>query len=435
MASYSTSGDAAAATVTYGALNIQGDRTTGVAFLTGKAGNAIVTETAVPALGTLQRAVAFAERTPTTNTGVAIASPLGATTIALQLRDAAGTLAASASINLAAGAQTARFLNELFPAYVFPATFRGTITATSTVPVTMVTLRTAVNESSEFLITTMPVADLGEPLSRISYVAHFAAGAGYVTDAILVNPEATAIEGTLEWRNPAGQRIGTATQYTIPARGAQVLPSGNGSGQLQSGYLVVRAADGQNGPIVRSVIYLRQTGRLVAMTGMFPSSSARRSAAFMDLTAGHDSGLAILNDGGNPATVRLTPYGRTGMELPSATIALPAGAQIAAFASQLFPDIPQGFRGTVEISSDNPIQTVALRSTATPDRFLLAAFPVESLEVQRNISAAYFPHLVDGGGFSTEIFVMNLGAAAANARLSFLSPEGQSSKMPFAASR
>jgi len=101
----------------------------------------------------------------------------------------------------------------------------------------------------------------------------------------------------------------------------------------------------------------------------------------------------------------------------------------------VFPSLPRGFRGTLEISADSPIHAIALRSTSAADRFLLAALPVESLEVLRNDAVLYLPQIVGGAGFSSEIFVMNLGSTIANPRLSLLSPLGQPTKMTFLLSR
>ena len=432
MTTLTTRGVSSAANVGYGALDIGTDRTTGVTFLTGRVGDRIVTETAEPALGALRRASVYAERRDSVNTGIAMAAPLGASTVSLQLRNTDGTLATSASLDLPAGSQAGRFLNELFPAYSFPAAFRGTLTVVASAPIVIVALRTTVNESGEFLMTTVPAVDLGEPTLSTSYLAHFADGGGYITEAILINTEAAPITGSLEWRSTSGALLGTAARYSIPASGTQLLSSGAGDGTLRTGYVVVRADTGQTGPAVRSIIQLRQNGRLVGLTGIYPSPPARRSQTFVDVTEGHDSGVALLNDGAGPAVIRLTVYNNQGSALPgTATLTLAARTQTASFVSQLFPSLPRGFRGAMEMSSDSPIQAMALRSTSTTDRFLIAALPVESLDARRNDAVLYFPQIVDGGGFSSEIFLMNLGGTIANPRLSLVSPQGQPIKMEF----
>ncbi len=432
MTSLASPGTAPSPSVGYGILEVGSDWTSGVAFLTGRDGDRVVTETAVPAIGATRRARAYVERTDRVNTGIVIAAPAGAASLSFHLRNADGSIAASASVDLPAGGQIARFLQELFPAFTFPAAFRGTMTATATSSVTMVTLRTYLNESSEFLITTTPVADLAEQTAAVTYLPHFADGSGYSTDVMLINADAGPVTGTLEWRTSSGNLIGAAARYSISGNGTQVLSSGTGTGTLQSGYVVVRADAGQTGPAVRSIIQLRQNSRVVAMTGLYPSAPAHRAQTVIDLSEGHDSGVAFLNDGTVPAAIRLTLFDGQGTALPfTSSFTLGARNQSASFVSQLFPALPRGFRGSLEISSDQPLQAATLRSTATGDRFLLAAFPVESLSLKRSDAVLYFPQIVDGGGFSSEIFILNAGANTSNSKLSLFSAQGRPIKMPF----
>ena len=130
------------------------------------------------------------------------------------------------------------------------------------------------------------------------------------------------------------------------------------------------------------------------------------------------------------ADVRLTIFDSLGNAVqPSVTVTLQPQAQTAQFVSQLFPRLPRGFRGTVEINSLVPVQLVTLRSTLTGDRFLLAAFPIEPLDISRNERVMFFPYLVDGAGFTSEIFLSNLGTAASAPRLSFTSQAGESLRL------
>ena len=73
------------------------------------------------------------------------------------------------------------------------------------------------------------------------------------------------------------------------------------------------------------------------------------------------------------------------------------------FVSQLFPRLPRGFRGTVEINSLVPVQLVTLRSPLTGDRFLLAAFHVCRLDAQHGVISRMKP---DGSGL--EVFATGI---------------------------
>ena len=83
-------------------------------------------------------------------------------------------------------------------------------------------LRGRINERSEFLLTTLPVTDLSAAPSTAPIVfPHFAAGAGWTTQIVLVNPTDTPLTGGLEFRDPSGQvtnPFNSNLTYTIPSR-------------------------------------------------------------------------------------------------------------------------------------------------------------------------------------------------------------------------
>jgi len=152
-------------------------------------------------------------------------------------------------------------------------------------------------------------------------------------------------------------------RYSIPPDGTQVFSTGAAGGLLQSGYIAVRADEGQAGPVARSIISFRQDGKILVMTGMFPAVSSNRARAFVDMTAGHDSGVAILNDSNRAAEVRLTIFDSFGNAVqPSATVTLQPQVQTAQLVSQLFPRLPGGFRGIMEINSPVPVQLMTVGS-------------------------------------------------------------------------
>jgi len=430
----------AAASVAYGRLDGGAEATTGVAFISGRDSNGqTTTDTAVPPLGLLRHARFFVERTAKTDTGVAIAAPFLAASVTLQLRAADGSLAATSTLELSTGAQVARFAAELFPNFIFPADFRGTITLTGTQPVTAVTLRTAINDASEFLMTTLPVADLDVLQGSAAYLPHFADGGGFQTDVILLNSGSTPITGALDFRaldgTPQTLRINGADssslRYTIPPNGTRVFSTTGGTGPLRTGYVSVRADENQAGPIVRGILNSFQSAKLVAMTGLSPSSAASHAKTFVDLSEGHDSGLAMLNDSDRQATIRLTLLDTDGQAVQTSSTTLGAKMQSARFISQFFTH-SAGFRGTVDITSDVPLQIMTLRSTATSDRVLLAAFPVQSLDVPLTDRVLFFPHLVEGSGFTTEVFLMNLGTRTSKPVLSFVSQRGDPQRLSVA---
>src|SRR5262249_48372174 len=120
------------------------------------------------------------------------------------------------SFVLAAGAQTAKFLSE--SPFRAPG-FAGTFSFNASGPVGAVSLRTGLNERGEFLVFTQVVTPLPDTLSAGTIVVgHFANGAGWTTEVVLVNTTDVAISGTVQFLND-----GTST---VP--GNPVALAGNG---------------------------------------------------------------------------------------------------------------------------------------------------------------------------------------------------------------
>ena len=87
------------------------------------------------------------------STGIAVANTTArAVTVALSLRDETGSVVATRSVEIVALGQTAAFLEQLFAGV--PASFRGSMTATSTAPVAALALRFSGDEFATLPVTT-----------------------------------------------------------------------------------------------------------------------------------------------------------------------------------------------------------------------------------------------------------------------------------------
>ena len=120
----------------------------------------------------------------------------------------------------------------------------GTFTFNSNLPVAAIALRGFLNERSEFLVTTLPVAPLNAGTANLVYFPHFAAGAGWTTQIILVNPTHAPISGRVLFSSPGSEtaaagpatlsladgRNGSTFSYSIPPRSATRLQTSNPSG-------------------------------------------------------------------------------------------------------------------------------------------------------------------------------------------------------------
>ncbi|MFH1574289.1 MAG: hypothetical protein ABIG68_09915, partial [Acidobacteriota bacterium] len=406
----------------------------GIAVLASRAGEELISEAAVSATAVLLRARCYAERDGRINTGLAIASPVAESKVSFELRDLAGKLVSTATITVPSGGQTARFVGELFPGYSFPASFKGSLTMASPSPIAVTALRTILNEAGEFIITTQSVSDLDAPApAETLYLPQVVWGGGYSTEMLLVNPGNSTLTGNLRFRAQDGRAAtvgipGAADgeiSYRLEANATQILSAESESADAQSCYVVLTPAAGQSAPIAFAVFTFRQGGRIVTATGVPAATTAAQVRFFVDRTHDHDAGVAIVNPADKDAALTLRAFRLDGIaeEGPS-SLSLSAGHQRALFASELIPSLPGDFRGTIEISSETALATVALRATYG-NRFLLATLTVEADGHAQARRVLYFPHLADGGGFSSEFILLNLGKGASTPRLSFFTREGK----------
>jgi hypothetical protein len=120
--------------------------------------------------------------------------------------DAAGV--APVTFNLPGSGQAAKFLSDIFPS--LGSSFRGVLRITTTSSgLSVVGLRTRVNERNDFLIATTPPTVESNPASTREWLfPHFADGDGYTTQFILFSGTAgQSSSGTLGFFDQSGQSL------------------------------------------------------------------------------------------------------------------------------------------------------------------------------------------------------------------------------------
>src|SRR5262249_43182239 len=221
--SFQTSG-AASAGVAVGYAKVNPNPGTqppsGLAIIDFRENNLLVSELGVPASGLITSGRIYAEISSTINTGIAIANPTNQTaTITFFFTDSSGDFGSSGA-TIPPNGQIATFLNEA--PFNGRSSLTGTFTFSSNIPVSVLALRGRINERSEFLLTTLPVADLlAAPSTAPVVFPYFAAGAGWTTQIVLVNPTDATLTGGLEFRDPSGHVTNPSNNdltYSIPPR-------------------------------------------------------------------------------------------------------------------------------------------------------------------------------------------------------------------------
>ena len=239
-----SAGTSASITIGHAIIQPNPGRTTpsGLAIFGCRQNNILVTEAGVPASPLLQSGRIYAEVNGAVNTGLAIANPNNQpATVSFFFTGPNGNFA-NGSTTVPANGQIAAFLNQ--SPFNGGSSVSGTFTFTSSVPIAVIALRGLTNERGEFLITTLPVADLNAfPAPGTIVFPHFADGGGLTTQILLVNPGDTLLTGTVQFLNQSGQaatvvangQSSTTFAYSLPPRTSQKLATAGTASSILAG--------------------------------------------------------------------------------------------------------------------------------------------------------------------------------------------------------
>lgn len=415
--SRSTAGRAASVSAGYARITADAGSVTaaGFAVFALQQNGVLISEASVPAAHAIRSGRTIAVAGSAVNTGIAIANPNStAANISFYFTDAAGQNSLEGSFTLGPGAQIARFLTE--PPFKGPAVMNGTVTFISPVPVSAVALRGYVNERSEFLMSTLPVADISSQSNAPAIVTHFANGGGWTTDLTLVNPSDQAISGSLQVIGANSSTI-TASIYAIAARASQNIHFQAAAGTTTTGAIRVIPQIGA-APSAVCIFSFISNGVRVTEAGVsevppavaFHLYTEEGGNIFQRTPGTVRSGLAITNPSATPVdlTVELTDA-QGSMFFPStSTIHVDAMSHVSLFLDETSFSGPSTFGPHfLRVSSPGPaVSVVGLRGRYNErGDFLITITPAIPEDTTPDTQPLYFPHFVNGGGYTTQFIL------------------------------
>jgi parallel beta-helix repeat protein len=435
----------------YAVLNVNsGSAPYGTAVFSFKQNGVTVSEAGVPASPPLRAARIFIDYrsavaaipgrtsagTVNIDTGIAVVNYGSATAnLTYTLRNTAGTTIATGHGTLAAGAHFATFidlLNTEAPDFVLPANFQtatqfqfASLEISSDQFVSVLALRMTTNQRGEALFTTTPTADLTKTASTGTiYFPQFADGGGYTTSLVLLNTSNTIETGTLQLRNGNGNPLvvnqvggttGSVFTYSIPIGGVVRFQTDGSPATLSTGWAQLTPDTGTSTPIGAGVFGYNPGVFLVTESGIPATVSTMHARIYVDMSGGHDTGLAIANPTNANASVTITAFqsdGVTGIGTSQGPLQLPANGYSAFFADGFIAGLPSGFTGVLDITSSTPFAALTVRSlTNERGDFLLVTLPIADM-TQSAPSPIVFPQIADGGGYVTQFILIGAGGAS-----------------------
>ncbi len=431
--SLTTSGSAPSISVGYGRIrpDVGGSTPEGVAIFGYSSGGFLVSETSVPATAFVTSGQIYAEVDGSLNTGVAIANPNDQTaTIDFYYTDGGGNDLGLGTTTIPPNQQIANFLDQP-PFNTFSgATFQGTLSFTSDQPLGVIAIRGLLNSREDFLMATLPVIDTTAPAANGSaLIPHFADGGGWTTGIILVNPTDNPVDGNIEFRDGAGDlaevtvagQTSSSFSYSIPRRSSRRLTTAGSALAPTTGSIrVVPISDGIS-PTALAVFSYKPADITLSESGVAPTAGTAfrmyvESTGINGQPGSIQSGIAIANNQSTNATVTLEltslDGSTSGLPAPVVLPVLPAFGHTARFLGEFFPDLPDPFQGILRVTSaSTEVAVVGLR-TRYNDRpeLLITTTPPSDEAAPITSTERLFPHLADGGGYTTQ-FILFSGSA------------------------
>ena len=238
----------------------------------------------------------------------------------------------------------------------------------------------------------------------------------------------------------------TVQRANIPVTVPQPIPAVE-QGSIQPGYVVITPNSGSPAPTITATFGIPGGGTVESQAGMFPGPMTTDATLFVETIPGisRNLGIAVANPGSSANAITLTLRDGTGAIVSTpTTLSLQAGQQTAQFVNQMLPAdiVGAGFRGSLELQSSaafsvlgflfsgNAFSTVPIGANA-----VVAGVPVRTLVGTSapnaplagsigGASAIILPQFAMGGGWATQLALVNSGATAIAGRIDIFNPNG-----------
>jgi sugar lactone lactonase YvrE len=195
---------------------------------------------------------------------------------------------------------------------------------------------------------------------------------------------------------------------------------------LQVGYSIYKADSGTRIPVGAALFRVSDSsGIVVSEAGVGAATPILRGRVFVD-QVGTRMGLALVNANSTSASITFSLLNAVGVEAARKSYTLGANQHLAAYVSDIFPSESVGLRGSLGFESNQPLAAITLRENRNSRNDpVYTTLPVTDLSAAPSTNNVVFPHIVAGGGFFTEVLLMNPTANAMSGTVFFFDSAGQ----------
>jgi hypothetical protein len=210
----------------------------------------------------------------------------------------------------------------------------------------------------------------------------------------------------------------SSVPFTTANRGAATIETIGGTDPVVLGYARVEPVASTT-PTAVALIDYRQNDVLVSeagIPGVLPILSGR---TYAEIGTVINTGLAFVNPGETAVDVSFYFTTQAGRDVSQGTFRLNARAQIARFLNEA-PFNMTPFTGSFTFTATAPVAVTAVRTLVNErSEFLLTPEVVAALPSAISAGTLVVAHFADGGGWKTEMMVVNPSDTAISGTLSF----------------
>jgi len=320
----------------------------------------------------------------------------------------------------------------------------GTLTFSSSLPISAIGLRGLANERGEFLMTTLPVSPLSTGFGgTVLTFPHLASGGSWNTQVVLINPTDTVLTGAFRfygqgWKN-SGQSVkvlvngvyGSVFGYSIPPRSVFQVTAQR-SNQVGTVRLVPSTNTGVPSGIA-ILSYVNSQGITVSATGL-PAQAAGstfRICAEVTGTLGQagsaQTGIAITNPSASQAVVQIEARNVDGTATGiSTSITIPGGGQLAKFITGLLPQLPIPFKGVLRLTASSAINVSAVRGEYNERTdYLMPAIPSADEAILPSGPEVDVPLVIGTAGYTTQLILFSNTSTANSGKIADVNQNGE----------
>ena len=170
--------------------------------------------------------------------------------------------------------------------------------------------------------------------------------------------------------------------------------------------------------------YRNGDGVLVTEAGVGVVEPVQRGRLFVD-EVGTRTALAMVNTGAASVPVTLTLRDGDGSQIGQEILMLGPGQHSSSFVDELFGAQAADFRGNVTFESASGLGAITLRESRNAfGEPLYTTLPVVDLDAVAGTDPVVFPHLAVGGGYRTQVILINRSGEAVTESIQLVGSDG-----------